>query len=892
MLEQELISILDDRVAFHNIERMLYSSDLGALPELATKLIKTMPDAVVQPNSSDELIALVNLATKYKTPLIPRGSGTTGYGGVVPTKGGIVVDLCRLKKIIDINKEKRTATVEPGVVWNDLEAELRTRGLALRLYPGSAISSTVGGWIANGGGVGIGSFEYGYFGDNILEVEIITPDGTHKLTGEDLDLVNGMAGTTGFISQLTLMVRDSEADIPVLGAFPDLESLAGVFEEIKKNELPLWEVGYRDTLHVKLTNEAVEKQAKKPPMPSETKEPKLPEGKIIATFVYPESREPKVKDKLLSIIKTHGGEVLDDELARFEWGERFYPTRLKALGPSVIPSEVLIPTEKLQQLVKEMKTKIKGLTFNGTLINNAAETVVMSYALDDVRRRWFTLAYPTSLIPIQIAKKLGGKPYSIGMILTDSAELYFGKDKLLKAYEFKQKIDPENIINPGKVFPDSLDKNSPIKKLNLMIKLAKNQIGVIRAADKLLGGKPIGESIDNKTTIGKLPFGKELAWDAFACANCGYCRNECTEFNAINWESASPRGKFHFIREYLKGKAKLDERMAEMFFVCTTCRKCNQTCQIKSHIDEHWTLTARPAIWQEGFNPPEIYQVQAYNIMAKHNPAGNAPARRKTWMPPDLKYKEEGEIGYWAGCQASYNSATMNMSRNSVRILNKSGIEPAYLSLDEWCCGGGMYLLGCLEDVTETIEHNINEINKRGIKTLITSCSGCWINFAHFYPLFAQRMNLEFNVKVKHMTEFISELIEEGKIELNHPVNLKVTYHDPCHIGRGGGIFDQPRKILTSIPGLEFIEKNHNREQSTCCGRHTTGYSRLGMALVTNVLTEVEQTMAEAVVSCCPTCESNLRTGISETGSKLKVLDITDLVGASMGFPIPILSGG
>lgn len=889
-VKKELISIFGDRVAFHHIERMLYSSDLGTLPGLVKSQISTNPSAVVQPNSGDELIELIKIGTKYKTPLVPRGSGTAGYGGAVPTKGGIVVDFHRMNKIIDINKEKGTVIVEPGVVWNDLEAELSNHGLALRLYPGSALSSTVGGWIANGGGVGIGSFEYGFIKNNILELEIISPKGPERLTGDDLDLVDGMAGTTGFISQVTLMARDYEDNIPVLGAFPSLESLLGTFEKLMEDKLALWEISYRDPLHVQLTHEAVEKQAKRAPIPSEVKEPKLPEDKFIAMFVYPKSREGKVKDKLLSIVKAHGGEVLDEGLARFEWDERFYPMRLKALGPSVIPSEVIIPTRRLSTLVQDIKTKIKMPAFNGTLVNNGSQATILTYTLDDERRRGFPLAYSTSFVPIKAAKKLGGRSYTIGMYFTDDAELLFGKDKLLKIYGFKKEVDPVHIMNPGKVFPTSLEKNSPIRKLNLMIKLARSQTGIMEAADRRFGGKPLGEIIDQKTMLGKLPFGKEVAWDAFACTNCGYCRNECTEFNAIGWESASPRGKFHFLREYLKGEVKLDERMAEMFFVCTTCRRCNLACQVRAHIDEHWTLTLRPAIWQGGFNPPLIFQMQAYNILVNHNPGGILQSKRKAWMPPDLKYREEGEIGYWAGCSASFTDATRNLAVNGVRILNKAGIEPTYLGSDEWCCGGAMYVVGCIDEVMETVEHNINEINRRGIKTLITSCSGCWLHLSHFYPLFAQRLNLKYNVKMRHVTEIISELIKEGRIKCKFPLRLKVTYHDPCHIGRGGGVFEPPRKILASIPSLELIEMPHNREHAGCCGRHVMRYPQLGIAINSSRVIEAEQTGASALVGCCPTCENNFRIGVAETSAKLEVLDITDLVAESMGLPTLVIS--
>ena len=114
--EQDLVRVFGDRVAFHDIERMLYSSDIGNTPRLARKQIKAYPDAVVQPNSVDELIALVDLAMEYKTPLIPRGSGTAGYGGAVPVRSGIVVDFHRLRAIIDVNKDEKTVTVESGAI--------------------------------------------------------------------------------------------------------------------------------------------------------------------------------------------------------------------------------------------------------------------------------------------------------------------------------------------------------------------------------------------------------------------------------------------------------------------------------------------------------------------------------------------------------------------------------------------------------------------------------------------------------------------------------------------------------------------------------------------------------------------------------------------------------
>ena len=887
-VKKELTSIFGSRVAFHKIERLLYSSDLASLPDIIRKQINPVPDAVVQPVSNDELIALLGLAKKYKIPLVPRGTGTSGYGGAIPTKGGIVVDFGKFNRVIGIDKAEQVAVVEPGVVWKNLEDELRGYGLALRLYPGSAVSSTVAGWIANGGGVGIGSYEYGYFRDNVIEVELITPGGAKRITHNDIGLVDGMSGTTGFITRVKLALREYEEQSKLLAAFSSLDQMVRVFEETRQQGLPLWEAGYKNPLNVWLTHKAVDKQSRKiPTIHGVAKAPGLPEDKFIVLFVYPESRDKVVRDNLVHIVRSQSGEVLDEKLAEFEWEERFYSMRLKAVGPSIVPSEVIVPTRNLFRFVNDLESVIKRIAHNGTLVNRGEEVAFLGYVLDDERRRGFLLAFSSVLISLKAAKKQGGRPYAAGMLLAGYAERILGRDSVLKAHAFKREVDPDHIVNPGKVFPGHIDKNSPVKKFNRMINFGSSQFGLIliRAVDALFGGKPFSLVANRRNRMGDVPFAKEVVWDAFACTNCGYCRGECTEFNAIGWESSSPRGKFHFLREYVKGNVELDERMAEMFFVCTTCRRCNQVCQAMIPIDEYWTLALRPAIWRKGFSPPMIFQAQAYNIVTQHNPGGFQQSERKGWMPPDLKYEEEGEVGYWVGCSSSFSSATRNIAVNTMRILNKAGIRPVYLGSDEWCCGGALYTVGCYDEVLETVKNNIEALNRRGVKTLITSCSGCWLNLSHYYPIFARNLNMKFELDIKHQTEVVSTLLGEGRIKFKFPLKLKVTYHDPCHIGRGGGIFDPPRKILMSIPDLELIEMPRNREHAACCGRHVMRYPRLGIPINTSRVTEAKSTGASAIISACPTCETNLRIGITEAGARLEVLDITDLVCESMGLP-------
>ena len=166
--QAELDQMFGPRVRYDRRERTLYSHDVGVMPALIAPFVgNTLPHAVVQPSSEEELVELVKWASENKLPLVPRGRATSGYGGVLPVKGGVVIDSFHLQEILAIDPAGQTVTVQGGVVWKNLDRELQKQGLTLRLYPTSYPSSTVAGWLAQGGG-GLGSYEYGWFKENVV----------------------------------------------------------------------------------------------------------------------------------------------------------------------------------------------------------------------------------------------------------------------------------------------------------------------------------------------------------------------------------------------------------------------------------------------------------------------------------------------------------------------------------------------------------------------------------------------------------------------------------------------------------------------------------------------------------------------------------------------------
>jgi FAD/FMN-containing dehydrogenase len=206
--KKHLNDLFGERVTYERIERKMYSHDIAAMPKLIQPLVgNTIPDAVVQPENESQLVELVQWAAQNGLPLTPRGKGSSGYGGAIPVKKGIVVDFYWMKNVLELDPENLIVTVEPGITWEMLDRELAKHGLTLRLYPTSYPSSSAGGWLAQGG-AGIGSYEYGWFVDNVVSARVVLPSGeVREFSGQDLELISDAEGTTGFISQVTLRVR-------------------------------------------------------------------------------------------------------------------------------------------------------------------------------------------------------------------------------------------------------------------------------------------------------------------------------------------------------------------------------------------------------------------------------------------------------------------------------------------------------------------------------------------------------------------------------------------------------------------------------------------------------------------------------------------------------------
>ncbi len=863
---EELTQMFGDRVSYDLLERRIYSHDVGEIPFLIKPLLgKGVADAVVQPRSEDEIVQLVKWASQHRIPLVPRGKATSGYGGVLPVKGGVTVDMHRLRRILSIDPQAMTATVRPATVWQDLERELNKQGLALRVYPSSAPSSTVGGWLAQGG-VGFGGYQYGPFIENVVSARVVLPTGEVKtFSGEDLSLISDAEGTTGIITEVTLKVRPLEEEAVWAVEFQGAAQLAAAIQAAYEARLPLWSVSFINPRMADLKN-------KVPPRlehghPVHEHRPTLPES-YIALFVAPVSNKADIENRLSAIVQAQGGRLLPDEIARHEWAERFNLLHAKRLGPSLVPAEVVVPLNGLAGALDDVQSAIRqpfameGMVAVGP---NGPESTLLGFIPHDARQFGYNMAFALALSIIKIARKHGGRAYSTGLYFAREAESVLGRERLNRLRQFKAQVDPAGVMNPGKVMDGA-------GLLGTFMGLASAFEPVIRPFGNA-ARSPIGERIEGQ---GRRGIADDVAWYAYACAQCGYCVDECDQYYGRGWESQSPRGKWFFLREYMEGRARMPQEQVDTFLACTTCEVCNVKCPLDLPIESSWLKMRGQLVDAEKRMTFPPFEMMAAALRGQGNIWASYRKDRDAWVPPEKAHmiKDRAEIAYFPGCTASY--VENDIAQATACLLHKAGIEFTYLGKEENCCGIPMLVAGLWDTWAENMRHNIEAMKAKGVKTIVTSCPACWLVWKTYYPEWAARLGIDYPFETRHYSEILTEQLAKGQLTLEKEVNMRLTWHDSCHMGRAGGIYEEPRALLRAVPGVEFVEMEHNRENAHCCGSVLSLVADPEAALRIGDfrLKEADDIKADAVVTACPCCQVQLRVTAHKTGRDLKVMDL------------------
>ena len=349
-------------------------------------------------------------------------------------------------------------------------------------------------------------------------------------------------------------------------------------------------------------------------------------------------------------------------------------------------------------------------------------------------------------------------------------------------------------------------------------------------------------------------------------------------------------------------------------WLCTQCFRCYERCPKEVNIPDV-VLTLRKMMVDNEMTPDGIEMlsntiIENYNPLAQnHDERINWIDVRKSWNNRLLRrikneedreklnyvelgkedlIKEKADVVYFVGCNSSYPRINMGIPDAFVHIMKAAGEDFTLLGQDERCCADPIFLSGHHDAFKKLAEYNLKEVKKRGATKLVMTCAGCYRVFKHEYPKYLDDTP---DLEIIHATELLDRYIKEGKLEVPETPEspLKVTYHDPCEIGRVGRIFEPPRRVLEGI-GIPVLEMVEEREQSFCCGggglvkvtdqeiSSQLSFTRIGQA---------EDAGAEIITSACPSCKITIRDGVLSLGKKIGVMDITELVAQQLGLVPP-----
>jgi len=371
------------------------------------------------------------------------------------------------------------------------------------------------------------------------------------------------------------------------------------------------------------------------------------------------------------------------------------------------------------------------------------------------------------------------------------------------------------------------------------------------------------------------------------CFRCGYCKFprdyvdfNCPSYKAFGWDTYSPGGRMWLIRAWLNDEIKTSPHFAEILYSCVACDNCKDQCvfpKFKDFLPDIFQETKAELV-TEGKIPPKVRDYFKA-ITVNGNPYKLPQEERGKWAEGTGLQEFSGqEYLFYVGCVGSYDEVGQKMARTVGTLLSDVGVSVGILGSEETCDGNEVKILGETGLFTKLAEDNIQKLKKKGVKKIITLDPHALNVFKKDYP------KLGGNFEVFHHTEILAGLIKEKRISLSE-YKAKVTYHDPCYLGRHNLIYASPREILKSIPGLELVEMRRNRMNAFCCGggggNFFTDILGVGENSANRIrVREALETGARIIAVACPNCAKMLTDAVKveEQEDKLEVLNIAEIV--------------
>ena len=387
----------------------------------------------------------------------------------------------------------------------------------------------------------------------------------------------------------------------------------------------------------------------------------------------------------------------------------------------------------------------------------------------------------------------------------------------------------------------------------------------------------------------------------------------CPSISRYNFNAYSGGGRMSIGVAMLENRLKYTDKLRHIIDNCQMCGGCDISCKYAMDMEVLEPIYEfRIKAVEEGHTNPALEK--AINSLRRQGTmVPGAKARRGDWAEGlEVKdfTKQKTEVAYHVGCLTSYDQGMWKLAKATVNLLRKGGIDFGIGGVNESCCGGRAYQMGYKEDFLKQAQRNTELFKKSGVRTVVTGCSDGY----HAFKVLYDKFDLKGGLEVLHTVEYFDRLIKEGKLKPRKKVAMKVIYHDPCHLGRLSepyihwageqipgiqrrfnppkelrrgtyGIYEPPRDILKSIPGLKLVEMDRIKEYTWCCGAgggvsdsnpEFAGWTALER------IAEAEATGAEALVTACPWCLKSFSDAVKASGSSLKVYDVVELLEKSV----------
>lgn len=361
-----------------------------------------------------------------------------------------------------------------------------------------------------------------------------------------------------------------------------------------------------------------------------------------------------------------------------------------------------------------------------------------------------------------------------------------------------------------------------------------------------------------------------------ARCRCGCCKDECPMYSEILEESISPKGRNVLIRAITQGLLQPDERTVRIAYSCLLCRRDELSCTAKLKNAEA-TETFRKYLVDKGVPLLPEHEILVKSLENYGNPWQEPKTARRRWAKEFARRRlvpGKTDTLFFVGCTFALDRSLQESPKALARLMDRARENYGLLLEDELCCGSTVKRIGHSRMFEKLRKENESRIRNTGAKRIVTACSGCFKTLKQDYPGLAK------DLEILHSTEYLARLVNDGRLNFQRS-DLKVTYHDPCHLGRHAEVYDAPREILKAVPGLKLIEMKNSRELSRCCGGGAgvkTAYPKISSKAAIRRLKEAEKTGAEILATTCPFCVQTLNDAAKATGSDIEILELSVLL--------------